>query len=104
MNFDSLANKYLNQFIFEDTDNSSYTLGIFIGKFKPPHGGHYNTLMGVLGEGENVFSTRYPQVIPDCACDEAVVIISEKPKVEDINRDGIIMEVTPEISKSLWEL
>ena len=102
-NFDDHINRYLHQHIFEEVDNK-YKLGIFIGKFKPPHAGHYNTLMGVLGDGSDVFSTRYPQDIPDCACDEAIVIISDKAKVEDLNRDGRMIEVTADVSKQLWEL
>ena len=87
-NFDNYINDYLNQFIFEQTDeveanSEKYKLGIFIGKFKPPHIGHYNTLLGILGAQENIFSTRYPQNIPDCICDEAIVIVSEKPVLTD---------------------
>jgi hypothetical protein len=103
-NFDLHINDYLNDLLFEDVQKDKYKLGIFIGKFKPPHSGHYNTLAGILGEGDNVFSTRYPQVIPDCTCDEAIVIISDKSKVEDLNDDGMRIEVTADISKSLWEL
>ena len=106
--FDSHINDYLKGYLFENIGqnepDSKYKLGIFIGKFKPPHVGHYNTLMGVLGDGSNVFSTRYPQVIPDCVCDEALVIISSKSKVEDQNNDGIGMEFTGSLSKNVWEL
>ena len=106
--FDSYIDGYLRNYLFEDVGedypDKKYKLGIFIGKFKPPHIGHYNTLLGILGHRDNVFSTRYPQIIPDCSCDEAIVIISDTSKIEDLNGDGLIMEVTADISKSLWEL
>jgi hypothetical protein len=106
--FDSYINDYLKSYLFENITSGDhgekYKLGIFIGKFKPPHVGHYNTLMGVLGDGSNVFSVRYPQVIPDCVCDQALVIISDKSKIEDPNKDGVGMEFTGELSKDVWTL
>jgi hypothetical protein len=103
--FDNYIDSYLGKFLFEDVEiDDAYNLGIFIGKFKPPHKGHFNTLEGLLGEGENVFSTEYPQDIVQCKCDGAIVIISNKSKVEDFNNDGITLEVTPEISEKIWRL
>ncbi len=101
--FDTYTNKYLKKYLFEEV-TKPYRLGIFIGKFKPPHLGHFNTLMGVLGEGGNIFSSRYPQDIPECECDGAIVIISNKAKREDFNEDGISLEITPDISEEMWRL
>ena len=130
-NFDDYINSYLSRYIFEQNEpetTDKYKLGIFIGKFKPPHRGHFNTLAGILGEGENVFSTRYPQDIPDCICNEAVVVVSNKPvisgengkelpakSISDLKKQGMSTEdiarqlgagmiFTDELAKNIWDL
>lgn len=91
MKFDEAAKSY------EEIYNKPKRIGLFPGKFKPPHIGHFNTVKAILGKYEGDFDVIDKNLVSQNICDEVILFISEASLRESI-------EITPEISMEIWKL
>ena len=91
MNFEKAFESYQEKY------NRPKRIGIFPGKFKPPHIGHFNAVKSILGKYDGEYNIIDKNLLAQNICEEIVLIISNATLEESLS-------ITPDISMNIWKL